>query len=105
MTPIVVHKGRTETVALGLGYDVSGDELISEIRTDKHRESTLIAAWTVSFLTDGTDGECILTMDNSVTGPITKSAGWMDVKRVSNGEPIAVFDEPLEVIFKDTVTA
>lgn len=105
MKQIVVHKGRTKTLPVSLGYDVSNDVISSEIRAEKDRASTLIATWTVSFLTDGTDGELILRLDDSITGAVTKETGYMDLKRVSGGEPIPVFDEVLEVLFKDTVTA
>jgi hypothetical protein len=105
MQQVTVKKGRTKTLPVGLGYDVSGDELESEIRVGKTRQSELIATWTVSYLTDGTDGELILTLDDTITGAIERSSGWMDLKRVSNGEPIAVFDEPLEVVFEESVTA
>lgn len=104
MKQVIVQKGRTNTVQLGLGYDVSNDTFESEIRAEKNHESTHLATWVVSFLTDGTDGELILTLDDSVTSEITKSTGWMDVKRISAGEPLTVFDEPLEVLFKNTIT-
>lgn len=105
MQPIVVYRGRTVRVGISLGYDVSGDTISSEIRVDKDVESDLIATWVVSFLTDGTDGEIILTLDDSVTREITKSSGYMDLKRITNGEPVNVFDDPIEVQIKNTVTA
>lgn len=105
MGQVVVHKGRTVVLPVSLGYDVSDDTITSQIRVDKDRESTLIAEWVVTFATDGTDGELILTLDDAVTGLIEKSKGYMDLKRVSGGEPVNVFDDPLEVLFKDTVTA
>lgn len=101
---VIVYKNRTVVLHVSLGYDVSGDEFTSEIRVDKDPTSQLIATWDVSFETDGVDGELVLRLDDAVTKLITKSTGYMDVKRVSGGEPIAVFDEPLEVLFKDTVT-
>lgn len=104
MKQVVVHKGRTAILPVSLGYDVSADTITSEIRAEKDQSSTLIATWTVSYLTDGVDGELILTMDNSITGPIEKSVGYMDLKRVSAGEPLPVFDEPIEVLFKPSVT-
>lgn len=104
--PIVVYKGRTNVVALNLiDLDVSGETFVSEIRATPDRESTLIATWGVSFVNDGTDGKLLLTLDNSVTGPIEHSNGYMDVKRVSGGEPLPLFDEVLQVVFKETVTA
>lgn len=98
---LIVHKNRTNIVPVSLGMDVAGDTITSEIRTTS---GTLIATWTVVFDGDGTDGEIILTMDNSITAAITHSYGLMDIKRVSNGEPMAVHDKPIEVEFRDTVT-
>lgn len=98
---IVVHKGRTNIITASLGIDVSGDTLTSEIRT---ASGTLIATWSVAFDGDGTDGEIILTMDNSVTSAIEQPSGFMDLKRISNGEPLPVFDKPLEVEFRETIT-
>jgi hypothetical protein len=59
----------------------------------------------VTFDSDGTDGKLILTLDDSDTNAITASSGYMDLKRVSGGEPIPVFDKPLEVVFRGSVTA
>lgn len=105
MKQIIVHKGRTVVLPVSVGFDVSGDTITSQIRASRHHESTLIATWAVAFLTDGTDGELILRLDNSVTSVIDKTIGYMDLKRITGGEPLNVFDEPLEVVFKDTVTA
>lgn len=100
--PIVVHKNRTNVITASLGIDVSGDVLTSEIRT---QSGELIATWTVVFDGDGTDGELILTLDNSITATIDYPSGLMDIKRMQNGEPVAVFDKPIEVEFRETVTA
>lgn len=102
---IIVHKGRTNTVQVFLGYDVSDDEITSEIRSEPTLESTLIATWAVSFLTDGTDGKLVLSLDDTVTTGITANSGYMDLKRVVGTEPVPVFDEPLEVVFRGAVTA
>lgn len=99
--PLVIHKGRTNIIPVGLGFDVSGDDFKSEIRDSK---SELIAEFEVTFLTDGTDGELILTLDNSESENIDKTYGFMDIKRVSNGEPLSVFNGPLQVVFKSVVT-
>jgi hypothetical protein len=104
MAHLIVHKGRTEIVSVSLGFDVSNDIITSEIRVDEDPTSELIAVWDVSFVTDGTDGELLLTLDNSVTSVITKSKGYTDMKRVSGGEPLAVFEEPIVVRFKNSVT-
>jgi hypothetical protein len=99
-----IYKGRTMVVPMSLGFDVSNDTFESHIRTEKRRESELIAEWVITFETDGTDGELVLTLDNSVTDLLDESRGYMDVKRITGGEPINVFDEPLEVLIKDPVT-
>jgi hypothetical protein len=104
MEPIQVHKGRTTVITVSLGYDVSDDVFTSEIRVDKDPTSDLIATWDISFVTDGTDGELRLSLDDSATVEVTKSKGYMDIKRVTSGEPVAVFDDPLEVLFKNVVT-
>lgn len=99
---IVVYKGRTCVIRVSLGIDVSADTITSEIRT---AGNALIATWGVAFDGDGTDGELILTLDNSVTSTIEYSSGLMDLKRVSGGEPLPVFRYPVEVEFRETVTA
>jgi hypothetical protein len=101
---IVVHKGRTNVITIGLGIDVSDDTITSEIRSGPDQSSALIMTWDVEFATDGTDGELVLTIDNTITGDIEASSGYMDLKRVSAGEPIPVFDRPLEVTFQGSVT-
>lgn len=102
---IVVQKGRTTVLRIDLGYDVSQDTFESEIRVEKNRTSELIASWDVSFETDGTDGKLVLTLDDLITAQITKSVGYMDIKRVTSGEPLSVFDDPLEVVIRETITA
>jgi len=104
-SPIVVHKGRTNVITVDMGMDVSSDTITSEIRAEPERDSLLICSWVVAFATDGTDGELILTLDDLVTAQIKASGGYMDLKRVSGGEPLPVFEKPLEVEFLGTVTA
>jgi hypothetical protein len=98
---LVVFKERTNVITVSLGIDVSGDTLTSEIRT---QSGTLIATWDVAFDSDGSDGELILTLDDSDTSSIDFPNGLMDIKRVSGGEPLPVFDRPLEVEFRDSIT-
>ena len=45
----------------------------------------------------------VLTLDDSDLLDISAKQGFMDVKRISGGEPYEVF-APLKVSFKDTVT-
>ena len=98
---VIVYKNRTNIITVSLGINVSGDTITSEIRTES---GVLIATWGVVFDSDGTNGELILTLDNTITANISYSSGLMDIKRVSGGEPIAVFDNPIEVEFRSTVT-
>lgn len=99
-----VYKNRTNVVPVNLGFDVSTDTITSEIREDKKIDSPLIATWSVDFLTDGVDGKLIFTLDDSVLSSITQKHGYMDVKRLSGGEPLPVFSSPLRVTFEEVVT-
>lgn len=101
---VVVHKGRTNIIRVHMGIDVSADTITSEIRSEPNVESPLLATWTVSFETDGTDGKLILVLDNTITSQISATGGYMDLKRVTGAEPVPVFDRPIEVIFRGTVT-
>jgi hypothetical protein len=96
---IVVHKNRVNIVTVSLGIDVSDDTITSEIRTEPDSNSDLIGSWDVTYATDGIDGELVLTI-----GPVdfTANSGYMDLKRVSGGIPLAIFDMPLEVDFRGT---
>lgn len=102
---IIVHKGRTNVVTLSLGIDVSADTITSEIRSEPNQDSELLATWIITKKTDGKDGEMILTLDDAITKDIDATSGYMDLKRIVNSQPIAVFDKPLEVVFRGTVTA
>ncbi len=104
MQQVKVQRGKTVILPVSLGFDVSQDTITSEIRVDKSQSSTLIATWAVAFETDGQDGELILTLDNSITVEISNSVGYMDLKRVAGGEPLPIFNEPLEVLFVNTIT-
>ncbi len=101
---VIVHKGRTNVVMVNLGINVAGNTFTSEIRSEPAQESPLIATWVVSFVTDGTDGKLRLQLDNLVTAQISATSGYMDLKRLVAGEPLPVFDRPLEVSFRGTVT-
>jgi hypothetical protein len=101
---VIVHKGRTNVITVSLGIDVSADTITSEIRSEPNSESPLIATWVVSYVTNGADGELILTLDDNETRQIKANSGYMDLKRVSGSEPVPVFDRPLEVSFRGTVT-
>jgi hypothetical protein len=103
MADIVVYKNRTNVISVSLGSDVSGDTFESEIREKALVGSPLIATWDVAFLTDGADGELVLTLDDSAVVDVTVKQGYMDIKRTSGGEPYEVF-APIKVLFKETVT-
>ncbi len=101
---VVVHKGRTNVIPVSLGIDVSQDTFKSEIRTEPDSSSVLIAEWDVTFATNGVDGELVLTLDDLITSQIKSNSGYMDLKRTTGTEPIPVFDRPLEVTFRGSVT-
>ena len=101
---VVVHKGLTNTVSVDLGVNITGNTITSQIRSEPKSSSTLIATWTVA-ITNAVLGTLTLTLDNSVTSTITASNGYMDLKRIVSGEPIPVFDQPLEVVFVGAVTS
>lgn len=100
---VIVHKGRVNRIIVNMGIDVSGDTLTSEIRSQPTVDASLLDTWDVSFLTDGTDGKLVLVIDDT-TRTIDATKGYMDLKRESGGDPIPVFDKPLEVLFRGTVT-
>jgi len=104
---VVVHKHRANTIQVDLGFDVSNDIITSEIRTEPSVEAPLIATWDVQFLTDGVDGKLVLSMGLADTDEIALNSGYMDLKRLIDGvgDPVPVFDQPLEVVFRGTVTA
>lgn len=105
MPELRVYKNRTNVIQVDLGMDVSGDTITSEIRAEKSFESELLATWTVDFLTDGTDGVLVLTLDDSDLDSIVGNKGWMDMKRTSGGEPLPVFSNPLRVRFVEAVVS
>ena len=104
MATFNVYKKRTNVKKIDLGVDVSNDDFVSEIRAGKNSASSLIATWDISFETDGTDGVIILTLDDSALQNITHDKGYMDVKRISGGEPYPVFENYIMVRFHETVT-
>lgn len=109
MADIVVHKNRTNVLRVSLGMDVSLDTFTSEIRAEANNSSTLYGTYVCNFLTDGTDGELVLTLDDSEVlsaNPVLADVkkGYMDIRRLSGGEPYPVFNAPIKVVFQDTVT-
>jgi hypothetical protein len=102
---LILHVGRVNVVPLGLGFDVSGDEFTSQIRKEKSVESDLLAEWDVTFANDGTDGELVMILAADALNEVSVSSGYTDLKRVSNGQPLSVFSEPIPVVFEGVVTA
>lgn len=101
---LVVHLDRTNIFTCNLGIDITGETITSEIRTQPDTDATLVATFAVAVV-DAATGEITLTLDNSAAGSVTVKSGYMDLKRVAGGEPLAVFDRPLEVRFQGAVTA
>ena len=104
MSAVIVHKGRRNVLPVELGIDISSDVITSQIRIKPDVNSTLIADWEVQVVGDGTEGSLLLILDDLVTSQIAESTGYMDIKRMSGGEPYPVFDQPIEVEFRGTVT-
>lgn len=102
---LIIHLDRTNRVPLNIGVSVVGDTFTSEIREERDPESTLIATWDCSFLTDGSDAEIVLVLPEAELTGVTEQYGYMDVKRTSGGEDFPVFAEPLKVKFQKVVTA
>lgn len=105
MKRVFVYRGRTNKLQISLGFDVSADVITSEIRDQPNSNSDLLATWNVTFITDGTDGEILLTLPQGALTNVTKTMGYMDLKRTSGGEFLTVFDEPFEVVIRDSITA
>jgi hypothetical protein len=101
---LVVYKNRTNIITVSLGINVSGDTITSEIRSEPDVDAPLLATWIVTFATNGVDGELILRLDDTMTSNIKANSGYMDIKRITGGEPVPVFDRPLEVSFRGAVT-
>lgn len=102
---LVIHKGRTATVKLEFNEDITGDTITSEIRTEPDQSSSLIMEFAVS-VTNAANGSVELTANDTVTGQIQQNSGYMDVKRVTSGGDVPpVFDRPIKVQIRGTVTS
>lgn len=102
--PVRVYRNRHNEVRFSLGIDVSADQFYSQIREGRDKGSELIADWIVSFVTDGSDGELLLTMTSTIAGAITQNSGYMDLKWVSGGLAYPFFETPLRVVISGQVT-
>lgn len=100
-----VFLGRTNVIPVSFGTDVSSAAFASDIRVEPDSTSTLIVSWVATFLTDGSDGEVVLTLDDADLAGVTAKKGYMDIKRIEGGEPYPVVDEVIEVYFQKPVTA
>ena len=97
-----VYKDRVTTVTVDLGMDITGDTLTSQIRERQDKSSALIGSWDIA-VDDAESGLITMTFDDS-PGTVTKTEGWMDIKRVIGSEAYPVWDDPLRVKFVGAVT-
>lgn len=105
VNPIRVKRGRTCVLQASLPGDLSEDDVTSEIRVGVNQTSDLIATWDVEFIRFRNGASLFqLTLDDSITGPIVHTHGYMDFKRISGIEPLIILDDPLSVIFEGVVT-
>lgn len=102
MSSIRIYRGRTARSTITLEYSVLGDIIRSQIRVAVNPTSKLIAEWDVDISPDGR--RITLTLDDLVTKNIVESGGYMDIKRVTGGEPVPVLDYPLPVVIMNVVT-
>lgn len=101
---VIVHKHRVNELTINLGFNITGDTITSEIRSQPSQDGPLVATWTVTII-NATTGEIKLAMNAAVSGGINVETGWMDLKWVHSGSAKAIFESPLEVSIRDTVTA
>jgi len=101
---VIVHKGRTNVLKINMNEDLTDVDITSEIRLEPDQTSELLATWTVTYETNAAAGVLVLTLLAIDTIDITATRGYMDLKKVVDEEPYAVFDRPLEVVFRGTVT-
>lgn len=98
---LVVYKQRTNIFEfIFFGQDLSQDVLTSQIRRGQSSNSHKIAEFDIRPRTDGKDGRYIFTIDDSELENIPDVVGWLDIKRVSGGEPLAVLESPIPVTFQ-----
>lgn len=101
---IYVYKHRDNVVRVDLGTDISSDTFLSQIRSDLGVDAPLLATWTSSFETDGTDGILLLELSDTVSGQVVVSSGYMDIRRESGTKFWSVLSEPLGVVFIEAVS-
>lgn len=101
MDSVIVVRGNTVEVPVSLAFNVSADTLYSSIRTTEDPDSDVIAEWDISFITNGTDGELLFTLDGDITADIVEDIGYMFFISINGGDPIDIFDVPVVVEFVD----
>ena len=99
---ITIYRGRTNVIDVALGVDYSGDTFVSEVRERQGADSPIILTFTIDD-SDIANGNLVLTADDSITD-VPDASGWMDVLRISGGEPLTLFAHPLEVKFRNMPT-
>lgn len=69
-------------------------------------KAPLLAEWSIDFITDGTDGELLLTLTAEQTSQVSETMGYMDIKRIGDGSPnnIEQLTAAIPVIFEWPVT-
>ena len=105
MSEIILYKNRTNRFKVNLGIDVSTDTFTCQVREKALVTAPLIAtATSVTFETTGVDGVLYGLFDDSTLNAVTAKSGYLDLKRMSGGEPLPVF-APVKVKFQEVVTA
>lgn len=100
--PLVLHKNRVNIITVNVGMDITGDTLTSQIREFESPDSELLVDWDL-VVDDAANGLITLTAD-LVSNPVTKTRGFMDIKRVSGSAALPMFNGTLVVEFRGTVT-
>lgn len=98
---LTVYKQRTNIYEfVFFGMDLSEDVITSQIRRGRSTTSHKIVEFEIRPKTDGKDGRFIFTIDDSNLQSITDVMGYLDIKRMSGGEPLPVLESPIEVVFQ-----
>ena len=103
MSTVDVHKHRTTELHVILPYPTENDIFTSQVRKGRSQATEVIVEWNVSK-SEESSNKLILVIDDELASTITETTGYMDIKRVTAGEPLAVFNDPILVTFKDVIT-
>ena len=101
MSEIILYKNRTNRFKVNLGIDVSTDTFTCQVREKALVTAPLIA--TATSETTGVDGVLYVLFDDATLSAVTAKSGYLDLKRMSGGEPLPVF-APVKVKFQEVVT-